>query len=468
MNVELRAMTDAVRLAARRSTLAAHIDAWHQQLQRPVPLVAEGRLVRMVGMTLEAVGCQVPVGGRCRILGAGDTATEAEAVGFAGDRTFLMPVGHITGLTPNARVLPVSSSQSIPVGAGMLGRVINPLGEPLDGRPLPGLGYRAPLLGRPVNPLSRAPVRLPLDVGVRAINGLLTVGRGQRMGLFAGSGVGKSTLLGMMARYTQADVIVVGLIGERGREVNEFITEILGPEGLARAVVVVAPADEPPLMRLQGALAATAIAEHFREQGRHVLLLMDSLTRFAQAQREIGLAIGEPPVTRGYTPSVFARLPQLLERAGNTDQDGGSITALYTILVEGDYAQDPIADAARAVLDGHIVLSRRIAERGRYPAIDVEASVSRVMTAIAEPDQLALAQQFRQVLADYEQNRDLISIGAYRAGTDARIDRAIRLLPRLEAYLAQGNSEAYDHAASLAGLRSLFAGATAGEGGDEL
>lgn len=458
-------MTDAGQLVRRRERrFTGQFAEWQAELARPVPLVAEGRLVRMVGMTLEAVGCQVPVGGRCRILGRGDVAVDAEAVGFAGDRTFLMPVGHIGGLTPNARVLPVSSTQSIPVGDALLGRVINPQGEPLDGLALPALEARAPLVGRPVNPLSRAPIRLPLDVGVRAINGLLTLGRGQRMGLFAGSGVGKSTLLGMMARYTQADVIVVGLIGERGREVNEFIREILGPRGLARAVVVVAPADEPPLMRLQGALAATAVAEYFRDRGRHVLLLMDSLTRFAQAQREIGLAIGEPPVTRGYTPSVFARLPQLLERAGNTDHGGGSITALYTILVEGDYEQDPIADSARAVLDGHIVLSRRIAERGRYPAIDVEASVSRVMNAVVDAEQVAAAHQFRQVLADYEQNRDLISVGAYRAGADPRVDRAIALLPRLEAYLAQGMGEAVGYDTSAAELAALLSG-TAQTGG---
>jgi flagellum-specific ATP synthase len=387
---------------------------------------------------------------------------DAEAVGFSGDRTYLMPVGHVTGLTPNARVLPVASSQSIPAGDDLLGRIVDPLGRPLDGLAPPSCGHRVPLQGRPLNPLARAPIRQSLDVGVRAINGLLTVGRGQRMGLFAGSGVGKSTLLGMMARHTMADVIVVGLIGERGREVNEFITEILGPDGLARAVVVVAPADEPPLMRLQGALAATAIAEYFRDRGRHVLLLMDSLTRFAQAQREIGLAIGEPPVTRGYTPSVFARLPQLVERAGNVEAGGGSITAFYTILVEGDYEQDPIADSARAVLDGHVVLSRRIAERGRYPAIDLEASVSRVMHAVASAEQIALAQQFRQVLADHEQNRDLVSVGAYRSGTDPRIDRALALYPRLEAFMAQGIADAVTGPATLEQLRALLGGTPAG------
>ncbi len=455
-------MPDEAVMAARRARISARFADWRDRLATPMPLVAEGRLVRMVGMTLEAVGCEVPIGGRCRILGRGHPPVDAEAVGFAGDRTFLMPVTHVTGLTPNARVMPVGSTQSILVGEGLLGRVIDPLGRPMDGQPLEPQTTRASLHGRTQNPLARAPIRMPLDVGVRAINGLLTVGRGQRMGLFAGSGVGKSTLLGMMARHTQADVIVVGLIGERGREVNEFISEILGPAGRKRAVVVVAPADEPPMLRLQGALAATAVAEYFRDTGRHVLLLMDSLTRFAQAQREIGLAIGEPPVTRGYTPSVFARLPQLLERAGNVEQGGGSITGIYTILVEGDYEQDPIADSARAVLDGHVVLARRIAERGRYPAIDLEASISRVMQAVADTEQLALAQQFRQVLADYEQNRDLISVGAYRAGADPRLDRAVALFPKLEAFMAQGIDEAVGTSATLDAMRTVLGAAAGG------
>jgi flagellum-specific ATP synthase len=459
-NATVAPVTDRDVMAVRKGRIGARIAEWRDRVAAPLPLVAEGRLVRMVGMTLEAVGCEVPIGGRCRIVGRGHPPVDAEAVGFAGDRTFLMPVGHVTGLTPNARVMPVASTQSIPVGEGLLGRVIDPLGRPMDGQPLELQRHRGSLHGRPLNPLSRAPIGMPLDVGVRAINGLLTVGRGQRMGLFAGSGVGKSTLLGMMARHTRADVIVVGLIGERGREVNEFISEILGPAGRQRAVVVVAPADEPPMMRLQGALAATAVAEYFRDTGRHVLLLMDSLTRFAQAQREIGLAIGEPPVTRGYTPSVFARLPQLLERAGNVEQGGGSITAFYTILVEGDYEQDPIADSARAVLDGHIVLARRIAERGRYPAIDLEASISRVMHAVADPEQVALAQQFRQVLADHEQNRDLISVGAYRAGADPRVDRAVALFPKLEAFMAQGIDEAVDSGATIAALRGLLGAGT--------
>ncbi len=443
-------------MAARRRYLAARFADWQTRAQAPAEPVAEGRLVRMVGMTLEAVGCEVPLGGRCSIVGRGHEPVIAEAVGFSGNRLFLMPVGNMHGLSPNARVTQVSSAQRIEVGDALLGRVINPLGEPLDMQPPPRCTHQAPLAGRRINPLGRASVRLPLDVGVRAINTLLTVGRGQRMGLFAGSGVGKSTLLGMMARYTSADVIVVGLIGERGREVNEFIQQILGPDGLRRAVVVVAPADDPPLMRLQGAMATTAIAEHFRDAGKHVLLLMDSLTRFAQAQREIGLAIGEPPVTRGYTPSVFARLPQLLERAGNADVGGGSITGIYTVLTEGEESQDPVADSARAVLDGHIVLSRSIAERGRYPAIDVEASVSRVMNMVVDDEQRQLASRFRRLYATYERNRDLISVGAYRRGSDPELDEAVSLFPRLDAFLAQSDREAVPFAEGLDALVHLL------------
>jgi flagellum-specific ATP synthase len=315
---------------------------------------------------------------------------------------------------------------------------------------------RVRLTGTPTNPLARRRISEPLDVGVRAINGLLTVGRGQRIGLFAGSGVGKSVLLGMMARYTQADVIVVGLIGERGREVKEFIETILGPSGQARAVVVATPADHPPLMRLHGAWLATSIAEYFRDQGASVLLIMDSLTRFAQAQREIGLAIGEAPATKGYPPSVFARLPQLVERAGNGVNNGGSITAFYTVLVEGDDHNDPIADAARAILDGHIVLSRRIADGGRYPAIDVEASVSRVMHDIVAVPHAEVARRFRQRSALYEHNRDLITIGAYQRGSDPRVDEAIASWPQIEAYLRQDMRESVRLADSITQLQQAL------------
>jgi flagellum-specific ATP synthase len=334
------------------------------------------------------------------------------------------------------------------------------------GAPLDGLGPihcddRVRLLGQPINPLQRMPIEQPLDVGVRSINSLLTVGRGQRIGLFAGSGVGKSVLLGMMARYTSADIIVVGLIGERGREVKEFVERILGPEGRRRSVVVASPADNPPLMRLHGAWLATAIAEYFRDRGHSVLLIMDSLTRFAQAQREIGLAIGEAPATKGYPPSVFARMPALVERAGNGSTEHGSITAFYTVLTEGDDPQDPIADAARAILDGHIVLSRRIAEAGQYPAIDVETSVSRVMQDITPPDHLDLARRFRHTLATYQQNRDLINIGAYHRGSDPRVDAAIAMWPRMQKFLQQNINERVNQAESVRALAQLFAEADA-------
>lgn len=450
-------MVAAADLQGRKSLVSGRLDSWLLKADQGIPHIAEGRLISMVGMTLEAVGCEIAVGGRCRIVERGHAPVEAEAVGFAGDRVYLMPVGRTGGLTPSARVVPVSATQTIAVGNELLGRVISPTGEPLDEQVMPRCDQRAPLAGRKLNPLSRSPIDHPLDVGVRSLNALLSIGRGQRVGLFAGSGVGKSQLLAMMARHTRADVIVVGLIGERGREVNEFIHRTLGPEGLARAVVVVAPADEPPLMRLQGARAATAIAEYFRDEGKHVLLLMDSLTRYAHAQREIGLAIGEPPVTRGYTPSVFAQLPQLLERAGNAGPNGGSITGIYTVLVEGDDTQDPVADSARAVLDGHIVLSRRIAESGRYPAVDVEASISRVMNSIVSDEHRKLAMELRRVSACFEEHRDLISVGAYKAGSDATVDRAIRLYPAIERFLMQDPDQSISFAQSLGELRELLA-----------
>ncbi|MFL6617797.1 MAG: FliI/YscN family ATPase, partial [Povalibacter sp.] len=347
-----------------------HIEQFQRRVERVPPPPVEGVLTRMIGLTLEASGCQAAVGDRCDVIATDGTRIEAEVVGFSGDRLFLMPTGDIHGLKPNARVIPRVGADTVAVGPQLLGRVIDGAGQPLDGRGALECEERVRLTGVPMNPLARQPISEPLDVGVRTINSVLTVGRGQRVGLFAGSGVGKSVLLGMMARYTSADVIVVGLIGERGREVKEFIERILGPEGLRRSVVVATPADNPPLMRLHGAWRATAIAEYFRDQGKSVLLIMDSLTRVAQAQREIGLAIGEAPATKGYPPSVFARIPQLVERAGNGEEGSGSITAFYTVLTEGDDQQDPIADSARAILDGHVVLARRIAEAGQYPAID--------------------------------------------------------------------------------------------------
>ncbi len=436
---------------------------WSQRLQRsqqhvrniPPPPV-EGVLTRMIGLTLEAAGCQAAVGDRCDVMATDGKSIEAEVVGFSGDRLYLMPTGDIHGIKPNARVIPRVGAGTAVVGPQLLGRIIDGAGRPLDGMGPLNCADRIKLTGTPINPLARQPISEPLDVGVRSINAVLTVGRGQRIGLFAGSGVGKSVLLGMMARYTSADVIVVGLIGERGREVKEFVERILGPEGRRRAVVVATPADNPPLMRLHGAWLSTAIAEYFRDQGKSVLLIMDSLTRFAQAQREIGLAIGEAPATKGYPPSVFAKLPQLVERAGNGATGGGSITAFYTVLTEGDDQQDPIADSARAILDGHVVLSRRIAESGQYPAIDVEASISRVMHEIVPHEHTVLARRLRQNLSLYQQNRDLVAIGAYQKGSDPRVDTAIGLWPQMQRFLQQDLKEAVDYAASVAALQTLM------------
>jgi flagellum-specific ATP synthase len=449
--------------AARENRTAAwvrQIERARRRAERIAPPPVEGVLTRMVGLTLEASGCQAAVGDRCDVIASDGARIEAEVVGFAGDRLYLMPTGDIRGLKPNARVVPQTGAEMASVGPQLLGRIIDGAGEPLDGLGPLQCEERIRLTGVPINPLARQPIDEPLDVGVRSINSLLTVGRGQRIGLFAGSGVGKSVLLGMMARYTSADIVVVGLIGERGREVKEFVEKILGPEGRKRAVVVATPADNPPLMRLHGAWLATAIAEYFREQGRSVLLIMDSLTRFAQAQREIGLAIGEAPATKGYPPSVFARLPQLVERAGNGASGGGSITAFYTVLTEGDDQQDPIADSARAILDGHFVLSRRIAESGQYPAIDIEASISRVMHDIVPHEHSATARRFRQTLSLYQQNRDLIAIGAYQKGSDPRIDGAIAQWPVMQSFLQQDMHERVDYRTSLSELGQVMGNVT--------
>ena len=401
-------------------TLANKIASLVTQVPK-APAVASGKLVRGIGLTLEAIGCSMPVGSQCLVQTI-DGEIEAEVVGFADDITYLMPTENVKGIVPGSRVHPLQKESGIPVGNALLGRVIDANGDPLDGLGKIATNKRVPLTTQPINPLLREPIEEPLDVGVRAINSMITVGNGQRMGLFAGSGVGKSVLLGMMTRGTNADIVVVGLVGERGREVKEFIQEILTPEERAKAVVIAAPADTSPLMRLKGCETAVAVAEYFRDQGKNVLLLVDSLTRYAMAQREIALAVGEPPATKGYPPSVFARLPALVERAGRGNKMQGSITAFYTVLTEGDDLQDPIADAARAILDGHIVLSRKLADTGHYPAIDVEASISRVMPNIVDETHMQQSRVIRQVHATYKQNEDLISIGAYTRGTDPKID----------------------------------------------
>ncbi len=442
--------------ADRAEKWLSRLKPYVNRLAEPPELIVEGRLSRMVGLTLEAEGCRASIGSLCQVETKTGKKIGAEVVGFAGGRVFLMPTGDTYGLEPGCRVIPLGTNSLARVGFGLLGRVLNGAGEALDNKGPLDTDAKVFLSGESINPLARKPIREPLDVGVRAINALFSVGRGQRMGLFAGTGVGKSVLLGMMTRFTTADIVIVGLIGERGREVNEFVLKILGDEGMKRAVVVASPADDSPLMRVHGALLATSIAEYFRDQGLDVLLLMDSLTRYAQAYREIALAIDEPPATKGYPPSVFAKLPQLVERAGNGDVEGGSITAFYTVLAEGDDTNDPIADAARGVLDGHIVLSRDLAESGHFPAIDIEASISRVMSDIVETGHLQMARELKRLYSIYQKNKDLISVGAYQTGSDPRIDQAIEKNQEIMAFLQQDMNEVVDISRSLSELSVLL------------
>ncbi len=426
-----------------------------ERLDNIAPAELQGKLLRATGLTFEAVGCRMETGQRCMIRTRQGIPVEAEVVGFDRDRLFLMPLDRARGLGPGDPVTPIRQDIQVPTGKGLLGRIINGAGEPLDNKGPIQSGQTLPLQSEVINPLQRRPVSEPLDVGIRAINSLLSVGKGQRLGLFAGSGVGKSVLLGMMTRMTTADVVVVGLIGERGREVREFIEHTLGEEGLARAVVIAAPADESPVLRLRASLMCHRIAEGFRDQGRNVLLLMDSLTRYAQAQREIALAIGEPPATKGYPPSVFSLIPQLVERAGNGKDGSGSITAFYTVLSEGDDQQDPIADASRAILDGHIVLSRRLAEAGHYPAIDIEASISRVMPQVTSLEHQQQANSFRRQYSLYRQNSDLLTLGAYKKGSNPALDEAIRNQPAMTALLQQGMREQAGWDSSIQQLQTI-------------
>ena len=440
----------------RNAIWASRIHKLNDYISDSRGMVVEGKLKRMIGLTLEASGCRAAIGEQCDVISSNGDQIEAEVVGFASENLYLMPTGDIRGLEQDARVVPTGRVGEALVGEGLLGRVIDGAGRPLDGKGPIRSEQRRPLSGESINPLARSPIREQLDVGVRAINALLSVGRGQRLGLFAGSGVGKSVLMGMMTKYTNADVVVVGLIGERGREVKEFVDNILGEEGLKRAVVVAVPADQAPLRRMHGAMLATSIAEAFRDKGKQVLLLMDSLTRYAQAQREIGLAINEPPATKGYPPSVFAKLPHLVERAGNGEKGGGSITAFYTVLVEGEDQNAPIADAASAILDGHIVLSRRLAESGHYPAIDIQASISRAMNDVTDQTHQVSARSFKQLYSVYQQNRDLISVGAYETGSDRMIDAAIEAIPMLQDFLRQDMYTPVNLEQSLADLETLF------------
>jgi flagellum-specific ATP synthase len=425
------------------------------QLRAPEPQ-RSGTLVRLVGLTLETRGIMAPLGACCEVLGRHGHRVEAEVVGFNDKTLFLMPFSEPTGVGPGDVVRVVSHSSNVKLGSALLGRVIDGRGDPLDGLPAPECHDTLSLLGRPLNPMERGPIDKVLDVGVKAINGMLTMGRGQRIGLVAGSGVGKSVLLGMLTRFTKADVVVIGLIGERGREVQAFISESLGKEGLAKSVVVASPANVSPVLRLKATHMTHVIAEYFRDQGLNVLMLVDSLTRVAHAQREIGLAIGEPPTAKGYPPSVFALLPNLIERAGVGRHGVGSITAIYTVLAEGDDASDPIVDIARASLDGQVMLSRKLADAAHYPAIDLTGSISRIMQSLLDPNDLKQANRFRRMWTLYQQNLDLIQVGAYERGTNPELDDAIRLHDRMVSFLQQDMHIDQDYESTRTELRALL------------
>jgi len=413
-----------------------------------------GRLVRVNGILLECVGCRLAVGQMCQVESADGSLMDAQVVGFDREMTMLMPFKHPSGLIAGARVFPAVKNESVMIGDRWLGRVVNGLGEPIDDKGR--LGGDTPLATQlpQVHPLRRQPVEAPLDVGVRAINGLLTIGKGQRVGLMAGSGVGKSVLLGMITRYTQAEVVVVGLIGERGREVKEFIDNSLGAEGQAKSVIVAAPADESPLMRIKATELCHSIASYYRDKGKDVLLLVDSLTRYAMAQREIALSLGEPPATKGYPPSAFSMIPRLVESAGNSESQG-SMTAIYTVLAEGDDQQDPIVDCARAVLDGHIVLSRHLAEAGHYPAIDIGQSISRCMSQVTAREHQLAARTMKQLYAEYQSIKPLIPLGGYVAGADPLADKAVRLAPAITQFLQQEVQDAALLGGTVADLQTL-------------
>jgi len=430
---------------------------YHSCLESACPIRAIGRVTNVVGLVIEAHGPVSCLGTVCDIYTTSrNTTIAAEVSGFKDNNVLLMPLEDIHGIAPGCKVVARQQRAVLPVGSGLLGRVIDGLGNPIDGKGPIAAECEYPIYATAVNPLHRKRIRRPLDLGIRVINGLLTVGCGQRVGVFAGSGVGKSVLLGMIARKTKADVNVIALIGERGREVNEFIDKELGSEGLSRSVIVVATSDCLPLIRMRGAFIATAIAEYFRDQGRDVNLMMDSVTRFAMAQREIGLALGEPPTTKGYTPSVFTILPKLLERAG-TSANNGTITGLYTVLVEGDDANEPIADAVRSILDGHINLSRDLAMQNHYPAIDVLGSISRVMVDVVNNQHKQNANRFKEILATYRKAEDLINIGAYVSGSNSKIDYAIKMIDQINAYLRQDIDETVLFDDSINQLEAMFA-----------
>jgi flagellum-specific ATP synthase len=427
---------------------------YHSMLSTAKPVRLHGKVTQVVGLVIEGYCPDTSVGAICEIKPVEGDPIPAEVVGFRNNKTLLMPLGELRGVGLDSLISVRRDNATLGVGPLLLGRVIDGLGNPIDDKGPINAEEEYPIYALPVNPMSRPPIRKPLDLGIRSINGLLTCGQGQRVGIMAGSGVGKSTLLGMIARYTEADVNVIALIGERGRELREFIEKDLEEQGLKKSVVVVATSDQPPLVRMRGAFIATTIAEYFKNQGKKVLLMMDSATRFAMAMREVGLAIGEPPTTKGYTPSVFAALPKLLERTGNFPE--GSITALYTVLVEGDDFNEPISDAMRSILDGHIVLSRDLAARAIYPPIDVLASASRVMTDVASKEHLDIASRFKEVLATYRQSEDLINIGAYKTGSNPGIDYAVDHIAQMQSFMKQAVHDPVMLEEAIKDLKSMF------------
>lgn len=438
-------------LSEASATIQRHV----KKVESLTPVKVHGRITRVVGLVMEGVGPGASVGELCNVFPKDDAPPiQCEVVGFSDDKILLMPLGEVRGVGPGSKIVSKRYRTVVKVGPALLGRSMDGLGNPIDGLGPVEVEGEYPLYCTPQNPVLRKRIESPLDVGVKAINGLLTVGKGQRIGIFAGSGIGKSMLMGMMARNTEADVNVIALIGERGREVKEFIEKDLGAEGLKRSVIIVATSDQPPLLRIRAALMATTVAEYFRDLGQDVLLMMDSVTRFAMAQREVGLAVGEPPATKGYPPSVFALLPRLLERAG-TSTGSGTITGFYTILAEGDDINDPVADATRAILDGHIVLSRDLALQGHYPAIDVLASVSRVMMDIISTEHMQRSMRVKSIIASYNKAYDLISIGAYKQGSDPKVDHAIKVIDRINNYLRQDLADGADYDDSIQALFSM-------------
>jgi flagellum-specific ATP synthase len=415
----------------------------------------EGRISQVVGLIAEGDSLGLGIGGLCSIINDRGQEIKAEVVGFKQEKALLMPYGDIRGISLGSRIIPVSASPMVGVSDLLLGRILDGMGNPIDGKGSIEATAEYYLYGKPVGPMERKPIKEPLDVGVAAINSMITLGKGQRVAIMSGSGVGKSVLMGMMTKHTSADVVVIGLIGERGREVKDFVNDTLGEEGLKRAVVVAATSDSPPLTRIRGAYLATTIAEYFRDQGKDVLLMVDSITRFAMSSRDVGLAAGEPPTTRGYTPSFFVQIPVLLERAGSLER-GGSITGIYTVLVEGDDLNDPVGDTVRSIVDGHIVLSRDLANRGHYPAIDILASVSRVMRDVSEPGHMAVRDKAIHVMASYKNVEDMITIGAYVDGSDPQVDLAKKLMPRVNQFLRQDLDTKVDHKASVNGLKKVL------------